>query len=273
MTPKVTTQAMRLVVGDANYDFGGRPDDADSFDALGLKFRLHNAAGRVSVADFYLDECEVTVHDFAQFLEHGYANPAHWVDVDPAGAKGAPSEERRTALRTQTGLSSSPALPMTDVTWHEAAAYAHWAGKRLPTMQEWEYVVRGGNAYRLLSVEDQGRNSLRLSVHPDRPAPITAGRDLTPKGRGEGIRNLGSNVSEWSSSPFERDQTSVYVVGASFRDPAGHFQKMTPRGPGERRDDIGFRCAADASAVDAMLENLGRVRATTAEPTSPSKPR
>lgn len=72
----------------------------------------------VYVPSFYIDRTEVTNRDFARFRpDHAF-------------------------------LKGEEDLPATNVTYDEAAAYAKWAGKRLPTDEEWEKAARGTDGRR-----------------------------------------------------------------------------------------------------------------------------
>ena len=78
----------------------------------------------VSFDGFYMDQTEITVGQFKQFVaETDYSFPM-WEQV----GQYSPTDDH----------------PMIYVNWYDANAYAKWAGKRLPTEVEWEYAARGG---------------------------------------------------------------------------------------------------------------------------------
>jgi iron(II)-dependent oxidoreductase len=189
----------------------------------------------ISIDPFYIDIHEVTVAQYKKFLdETGRSAPGFWL----------PEIDR-------------PDHPVVGVSWKDAAAYAKWAGKRLPTEAEWELAARGGTA--------EGRYP--WGDEPDLQFANVGSFGIAPvksfKPNGYGIYDMIGNVWEWcsdwydpeyySSSPKENPQgpeSGKYKVLRGWAWYCNKDQvKVTKRyssDPTARSYSYGFRCVKPA---------------------------
>ena len=139
----------------------------------------------VSLEAFYIGKTEVTNEEYQAFIaQSGHPAPPSWVGrTFPAG---------------------SEKLPVTDVTWEDASAFAKWAGKRLPTEEEWEYAARGSNADNLYP---WGSKWLDGAANVTKEGD--AAHQLSPVGQfASGASPFGAfdmigNVWEWTASDYK----------------------------------------------------------------------
>ncbi|MDN3295843.1 ergothioneine biosynthesis protein EgtB [Streptomyces ficellus] len=166
------------------------------------------------VPEFFIYTVPVTNGAYQHFIDDGgyrderWWDPAGWAQIREHGIE-APLFWRREGgqwLRRRFGVVEPvPAdEPVLHVSWYEADAYARWAGRRLPTEEEWEKAARHDPV--------TGR-SLRYPWGDDDPAPAHANlgqRHLRPASAGSypagqsplGVRQLIGDVWEWTSSDF-----------------------------------------------------------------------
>jgi serine/threonine-protein kinase len=142
-------------------------------------------------------------------------------------------------------------LPIRNVDFGDAKAFAHWAHKRLPTAAEWEKAARGPDGQNYPWGNDLGTGMARLPATLDdktanaEPQALPSPVESFPQGASPvGALNMVGNVWEWVNTPMQ-------IRGGSYRsyppDSNQSFAALVYAGekvPADtKRPDLGFRCA------------------------------
>ena len=185
------------------------------------------------VKPFYIDRTPVTVAQYREYMEAtGAAKPKFWDDPHFNGDD----------------------QPVVGVSWHEAHAYATWAGKRLPTEAQWEFTARGAENRRYPWGNDPPQ-STRCNAS-DFVGCTTMVRMYEDGQTPDGVLDLAGNIYEWTLDPFatydpslgghpiETDEPRRVVRGGSWH--AGpkelHTSHRTGLFPESQLNTVGFRC-------------------------------
>jgi iron(II)-dependent oxidoreductase len=171
-------------------------------------------AHEVELAPFRIDSVPVTNRAYLAFVEAGaYADRRHWGEAgwDWRSREGAehPQFWRREGesswSRIRFGHRESLPLdePVQHVSWHEADAFARWAGKRLPSELEWERAASreadDGKPRYPWGDEPPGGERANLGGRLLGPTPAGSYPDGASP---EGVLQLIGDVWEWTSSDF-----------------------------------------------------------------------
>lgn len=221
---------------------------------------------QVYVEAFRIGKHEVSNEEYKQFtdatghkvpyVETDWADPYNWNPVTRA----YPAGKAR--------------YPVVLVSWDDAKAYCHWAGKRLPTEAEWEKAARGTDGRRYpwgdgwdhtkANTFEGGRGETSpVGMYPEGASPY-------------GALDIAGNVWEWTESKYEPYPGNPYwtemfekdrrvLRGGSWRETGKAKGKINPDGPvsvsygsvttafrcaavpDDRLEDVGFRCAKSAA--------------------------
>ena len=132
---------------------------------------------RVYLDAFYIDKYEVTNAQYRKFIEAtGHREPKYWNELE----------------RNQ------PNQPVVGVSWHDAMAYAVWAGKRLPTEAEWEYAARGGLVGKRFPWGNQAPDETKMQRQGDYAVPVG---NYAPNGYG--LFDMAGSVLEWCLDEYQ----------------------------------------------------------------------
>ncbi|MFY9269243.1 MAG: SUMF1/EgtB/PvdO family nonheme iron enzyme [Candidatus Manganitrophaceae bacterium] len=236
-------------------DFIIGSDEVDEKEeAIGLGFprpwfEEEHPRRKIFLPEFQIDRHETTQEEYFKFIRAtDHPPPEQW----PGG-------------RFEQGKEHHP---ITRVDWYDANDYCRWAGKRLPTEEEWEKAARGtdGRRYPWGNHFEVGRANVALGPGLNQPTlPVGS----FPSGKSPyGVEEMIGNVWEWTGSwylPYSGSTMRNKNFGMKYRVvrglshmSLGHYPEETYRRvlevyarastrsydpPTDRLDDVGFRCA------------------------------
>jgi gamma-glutamyl hercynylcysteine S-oxide synthase len=244
--------------------------------ARGFAYDNERPRHTVDTPGFLIDRVPVTNGALIEFIEDGgYRRPELWRPEGWTWRERADVDLPRYWTRRDGGYVVrsfgdervvDPSLPVCHVSWHEADAYATWAGKRLPTEVEWEKAAAWDPSSGESRIHPWGESPAgeRLA-NLDQLAFGCAPSGAYPGGESPcGMRQAAGDVWEWTASAFEAydgfrafpySEYSEEFFGGPYRVLRGGSWATQPDAvsntfrnwddPERRQIFAGFRCAAD----------------------------
>jgi eukaryotic-like serine/threonine-protein kinase len=194
----------------------------------------------VQTKEFWLDRYEVTNREYEAFVKQGgYRNREYWKEPFVREGRVLGWDEAVGQFRDSTGR-PGPATwelgtypegradhPVSGVSWFEAAAFAAFAGKELPTIHQWFRAAgRGHYADILLLSNFAGQGSTPVGSHHGVSA--------------YGVYDVAGNVKEWCANASGAKR---YILGGGWNEPSYMFADADAQSPWDRLPSYGFRCA------------------------------
>ncbi len=234
----------------------------------------------VKVEPFWIDRCCVTNDQFAAFVDAtGFVTEAERFGWSFVFLNQIPNVHRKRARLVTvqgtpwwarvdkadwrkpggpgTNINKLGGHPVVHVSWNDAAAYAHWAGKRLPVEAEWEFASRGGLDQAIYPWGDEltpgGKHRCNIwqGDFPDSDTGEDGFTSTAPsksfQANGYGLYNTVGNVWEWNSDAWGEARV---IRGGSFLCHFSYCNRYRNSARSQNTPDsstchTGFRCVMD----------------------------
>jgi eukaryotic-like serine/threonine-protein kinase len=209
----------------------------------------------VQLGDYFIDRTEVTNEQFKRFVDAGgYRRRELWQHAFVKDGRPLRWEEAVALFRDRTGRPGPatwesgdyPAgqgdLPVTGVSWYEAAAYAEFAGKALPNVYQWSHAAGIWATAQLVPASNFGEAGLD---------PVATRAGIGPFG----TYDMAGNAKEWCWNAHGSDR---YILGGAWNEPSYMFNVPDARSPFARAPNFGLRLvkAIDDRTSPAAFEPI-----------------
>jgi len=229
---------------------------------------------RVYVDSFWMDKTDVTNEEFEKFVKAtGYVTvaerkprpedfpgveraklvpgsvvftpPTHAVSLDDYSQWWSyiPGANWRHPLGPKSNLRGKAKYPVVQIAYVDAAAYAKWRGKRLPTEAEWEFAARGGLTGKPYAWGDElhPQGKWMVNTHqgnfPNHDGADDGYAGIAPVAQfpanGYGLYDITGNVWQWTNDWYRADYyAQLASQGKTAHNPQGPDRPLDPEEPG-----------------------------------------
>jgi eukaryotic-like serine/threonine-protein kinase len=212
--------------------------------------------GPKQVGEFLVDKYEVTNAEYKSFMEAGgYSTPAFWTFPIYSDGKKIPLSAAVNLFVDRTGRTGPSTweagsypdgqdqYPVTGVSWYEAAAYAAYAKKKLPTVFHWTVLAEPSRTEFIVPLSNfNGKSSTPVGSLPGFSS--------------FGVYDLAGNAREWCSNESS-DSGKHYILGGGWNDPTYSYNDGYSQLGMDRSMTNGFRCYKDLPG-DTTIASLTR---------------
>ena len=212
-------------------------------DSAGEPFQIHipglEHLSEVTLPDYWIDRHEVTNRAFKRFVDDGgYRRPELWREPFLSDGRRLTFQAAMALFRDATGrpgpstwemgfyLAGQDDYPVAGVSWYEAAAYARWAGKSLPTIYHWSRAADQPLSGEVVPASNFSGKS---------PLPVGAAGGITRAGTAD----MAGNLKEWC---LNATGANHYILGGAWSEPVYMFNDPDALSPVARHATHGFRC-------------------------------